>query len=67
MAFVTALFVLTTTAAGATLLQTVVEIGLVVDCKVNPVALVGHVKTTLAPEEIMVSSGGGAVPTSATG
>src|ERR1039457_1168836 len=61
MAFVTALFVLTTTAAGETLLQTVVETRLVVDCKVNPVALVGHVKTTFAPEGNMVSVGAGAL------
>src|ERR1039458_10856348 len=61
MAFVTALFVLTMTAAGETLLQTVVKTRLVVDCKVNPVALVGHVKITLAPEGMIVSCGGGAL------
>src|ERR1035441_288660 len=61
MAFVTALFVLTTTAAGETLLQTVVETRLVVDCKVNPAALVGHVKMTLAPEGNIASVGAGAL------
>ena len=61
MAFVTALFVLTTTAAGETLLQTVVETRLVVDCKVNPVTLVGHVKMTLAPEGNIASVGAGAL------
>ena len=30
---------------------------LVVDCKLNPTALVGHVKITFAPEGIKVSSG----------
>gem|GEM_PF-2874190 len=63
---VTAFCPLTTTGAGETVLQTTGETRFVVDCKVNPAASVGHVKTTLAPEEIMVSSGGGAVPTSAT-
>ena len=61
MAFVTALFVLTTTAAGETLLQTVVETKFVVDCKVNPAALVGHVKMTFVPEGNMVSVGAGAL------
>ena len=61
MAFVTALFVLTTTAAGETLLQTVVETRFVVDCKVNPAALVGHVTITAAPEGNMVSVGAGAL------
>ena len=59
MALVTALFVFTTTALGETLLQTVGETRFVADCKVNPVKLVGHVKTTLAPARMMVSGGGG--------
>src|SRR5665213_4465163 len=58
MELVTALFVLTMTAAGATLLQTAGETRFVVDCNVNPAALVGHVKITLAPEGIIVSCGG---------
>jgi hypothetical protein len=49
---------LTTTGAGELVIQTVGETRFVVDCKVNPVALVGHVKITLAPEGVMVSSGG---------
>src|ERR1035437_8191316 len=65
---VTAYCPLTTTGAEETALQTVGETRFVVDCKVNPVALVGHLTITLAPERIMVSCGGdsGAVPTSAT-
>ena len=59
MAFVTALFVLTTTGPVETVLQTTGETRLVVDCKVNPAALVGHVKITFAPERIIVSWGGG--------
>ena len=58
---VTAYCPLTTTAAGETLVQTVVETRLVVDCKVNPVALVGHVKMKLAPEGTMVKVGAGAL------
>ena len=37
--------------------QSADETRFVVDCKVNPVALAGHVKMTLAPERIIVSGG----------
>jgi hypothetical protein len=49
MVFVTALFVLTTTGAGETVFQQAGETRFVVDCNVNPVELVGHVKIILAP------------------
>ena len=39
---------------GTTAVQTAVETRFVVDCKVNPVALVGHNKITLAAERMMV-------------
>ena len=45
------------TGPGETVLQTAGETRFVVDCKVNPAALVGHVKITFTPEEIMVSCG----------
>ena len=54
---VTAFCPLTTTGAGETVVQTAGETRFVVDCKVNPVALVGHVKITLAAERMMVSCG----------
>ena len=50
---------LTTTGAGALVVQkTADEPRLVVDCKVNPVASVGHVKMVFSPEGIKVSCGG---------
>ena len=48
---------LTTTGAEELVVQTI-ETMFVVDRKVNPVALVGHVKITNVPEEITVSFGG---------
>ena len=68
MGLVTAFWPLTTTGPGETVLQTAGEARFVVDCKVNPAALAGHVKITLAPEGIIVSCGSvcAAVPTSAT-
>src|SRR5271169_2731351 len=57
MGLVTALLVLTMAGAVETVVQTVGETKLVVDCNVKPVALVGHSKTKLAPER-MVDSGG---------
>ena len=47
------------TRPGATVVQDAGETRFVVDCKVNPVALVGHCKTTFVPELIMVNCGGG--------
>ena len=46
---------LTTTGAGRLVVQLADGPRLVADCKVNPVALVGQVKTTFGPEEIIVS------------
>ena len=46
---------MTTTGAGELVIQTAGETRFVVDCRVNPVALVGHVKMTFAPEGNMVS------------
>ena len=43
-----------TTGAGELVLQTG-ETRFVVDCKVNPTALVGHVKMTFVPEGMIVS------------
>jgi hypothetical protein len=54
---VTTLFVLTATGAGETVPQTTGGATFVVDCKVNPVKLVGHVTITLVPERIIVSCG----------
>ena len=48
---------LTTTGSGETVLQTAGETRFVVACKVNPAALVRHVRITLAPEGIIVSGG----------
>ena len=62
MAFVTVFCPLATTGAGETLAQTGGDTKFVVDCKVKLVALVGHVKTTLAPENVMVKSPAGTVP-----
>ena len=52
---------LTTTGAGELVAQTADEPRLVVDCRVKPVALVGHVKTTLGPEGIIVRCTGEAL------
>jgi hypothetical protein len=60
MGLVTVFCPLTTALVGETALQAADEPRLVLDSKVNPVALVGHVKTTLAPEGMMVSCGVGA-------
>jgi len=59
MGFVTVFWPLTTTGTGELVVQTAGETRFVVDCKVNPVALVGHVKITFAPEGMTVSCGGG--------
>ena len=48
---------LTTTGPGELVVQTADEPSSVADCKVNPAALVGHVKMTLASEGIIVSCG----------
>ena len=48
-----------TTGAEEQVLQTAGETRFVVDCRVKPLALVGHVKMTLAPEGMIVSCGGG--------
>lgn len=39
------------------MLLQIAETRLVVDCRVNPVAFVGHVKTTLVPERMIISCG----------
>ena len=57
MRLVTVFCPLTTTGAGELVVQTGGETRLVVDCKMNPAALVGHVNTTLAPEILMVTCG----------
>ena len=57
MGLVTVFCPLTTTGTGELVVQTG-ETRFVVDCRVNPMALVGHVKTTLAAERIIVSCGG---------
>ena len=54
MRLVTANCPLTTNGTGETVLQTAGGTRLVVDCKVNPTALVGHVKMTFAPYGISV-------------
>ena len=43
---------------GETVGQSADETRFVVDCKVNPVAFVGHDRMTFAPAEVMVSCGG---------
>ena len=58
MGLVTVFCPLTTTGAGELVVQTAGETRFVVDCKVNPAALVGHVKITYGPEGIIVSCGG---------
>ena len=50
---------LTITGAGELVAHTAGELRFVVDCKVNPTALVGHVKIIFVPEGITVSCGGG--------
>ena len=50
---------LTTTGIGESVFQNVGGIRLVVDCKLNPAGLAGHIKTTFAPEGRMVSFGSG--------
>ena|SRR3989442_410715 len=45
------------TGPGETVDQIVSETRLVVDCKVNATQSVGHVKTTFAPDRIIVSCG----------
>ena len=50
MELVTTLLVVRITGAGETCVQPVGETKLVVDCKENLVALVGHIKITLTPE-----------------
>lgn len=49
---------LITTGAGETVFQAADKMRFVADCKVKPVALVGHVRTTLFPERVMVNCGG---------
>ncbi len=57
MGLVTVFCPLTTTAPGATLVQTAGKTKFVTDCKVNPAALLGHVKITFTPERMIVSRG----------
>src|SRR5438105_3700195 len=57
MGFVTVFCPLTTTGAGELVVQTG-DTRFVVDCKVNPAALAGHVKIMFVPEAPMVSCGG---------
>ena len=57
MPFVTTLFAPTATGGGVLVIQTAGEARFVVDSKVKPAALVGHVKITLVPEGKMVSCG----------
>ena len=49
MVLVTVFWPLTTTGAGEFVIQPAGESRFVVDCKVNPVALVGHFTITFAP------------------
>ena len=58
MGLVTAFCPLTTTGPGETVVQTADALRLVVDSKVDPVTLVGHVKITVVAEAAMVSCGG---------
>ena len=57
MGLVTVFWLLITTGAGELVLQNAGETRFVVDCKVNPAALVGHVKIMLASEGVIVSFG----------
>ena len=54
---VTAFWPSMTTGPGETAVQTAGETRFVVDCKVNPTALVGHVKIIFCPEGTTVSCG----------
>ena len=55
MRLVTAFCPFTATGPGETAVQSAGGTRFVVDCKMNPVALVGHVKIMFAPEELMVN------------
>src|SRR5437773_7256654 len=57
MGLVTVFCPLATTGPGETVVQTADETTFVVDCKVNPATLVGHVKITFASKRITVSCG----------
>ena len=59
MGLVTVFWPLTMTGPVETVVQTAGETRFVVDCKVNLVALVGHVRITFAPEGLIFSCGGG--------
>ena len=54
---VTAFCPLTTTGSGETVVQTAGETRFVVDCKVNTLASVGHVKIRFGPERVTLSCG----------
>lgn len=58
MGLVTVFSPLTMTGSGELVIQKADETRFVVDCRVKPVVLVGHVKMTLDPERIKVRSGG---------
>ena len=58
MGLVTVFWPLTTTGAGELVVQTADEPKFVVDCKVNPAGWVGHVKTMLDLDGVIVSCGG---------
>ena len=57
MGLVTVFCPLTTTGEGKFVFQTAGGKRFVADCKMKPLALVGHVKITLVPESMMVSCG----------
>ncbi len=57
MRLVTVFCPLTTTGVGEFVVQTTGEIKFVVDCKVYPMALVGHFRITFAPEKSRVAVG----------
>ena len=59
MGLVTVFCPLTITGAGELVAHTAGEARFVVDCKVNPAALVGHVKTISVTERVTVRCGGG--------
>ena len=58
MGLVTVFCPLTTTGAGEFVIQAADEARFVVDSKVNPVALAGHVKMKLFPERTAEAVGG---------
>ena len=58
MGFVTVFIPLMTTGPGETVVQATGATRFPVHCKVNPVALAGHVRMTFVPEGVIVSSGG---------